>query len=103
MSVHEMPREEILTAARTMAERVLTEEYEWVTGDCDSLSREGIYSLLESKGAAIVVCGDWRGVKVDVYDAVLNFAEDNYRTIRQEKYDSGMYVVAMRDPLGDTA
>jgi hypothetical protein len=73
--------------------------------ECDGLLPPAIWDLLESRGAgrsAIIVVGDWRvgsRMGVDVYDAVIKHAEDNFSTIRQIKSADGWYVVVMANRL----
>lgn len=92
--------------ARSVAEQVVVDMgldqsgVCWISRECDSLQADPILDLLSSRKAeAMVVIGDWRGSKVDVYDQVLRFAEDNFGRLRHQKMSAGMYIVVMAKPL----
>jgi hypothetical protein len=76
------------------------ERGEWLICKCDLLDPEHIMELLLDKASPVmVVAGDWRDNKDDVYDVVVRFAEDHFRRIRHKKYPIGTYVVIMSDQI----
>jgi hypothetical protein len=103
-----MTNEEALKAGKLFATNCLSsmgyENAEWVGPACDGLSSEEVFDiLLASTDDVIVVHGDWRTSKIDVYDVVLAFAEANFERIRHHKDSFGIYIVVMAEPLEDSS
>lgn len=63
-------------------------------------SPDDICAILDDQLAeSIVIVGDWRGSKFDVYDVVLRFVEERYGRMRHMKFHAGTYVVVVSKKL----
>ena len=99
MSKEQVLRHAIDLSTRTVKDMGL-EGGEWLIGQCDLLDPEhAMEFLLDRASPIMVVAGDWRDNKNDIYDVVIRFAEDHFGRIRHKKYPVGTYVVVMSDRL----
>lgn len=100
----QLSNEQVLRHAIDLSTRAVKEMGieggEWLIGRCDLLDPErAMEFLLDRTSPIIIVAGDWRNNKNDIYDVVIRFAEDHFGRIRHKKYPVGTYVVVMSERL----
>lgn len=65
-----------------------------LAGVLDDVQAQDIRALLDSKiSNLMIISGDWRKARFDVYDLALKFVEDNFIRARCEKSENGRYVI----------